>query len=130
MEIEAYEFDQELEMNYMYPEIFTLSADVADDTARQITFLEVDTDDIQMILKIADFPEEPVIEEALSFERELNELNFGDEYVTEYNNDLELGIYIMIKGSMWNEENNKLYSLTLFYDKSTFHKYVGLGIHA
>lgn len=49
MEIEAYEFEQELEINYMYPENFTLSADVADDTVRQITFLELDTDDIQTI---------------------------------------------------------------------------------
>ena len=125
VEISVYEFEQEQEMNYMYPEIFTVSADATDDTVRQITFFEVDAADIRTILKIANFPDEPVIEEALSFEGELNEPNFGDKYATEYNNELGLGVDITIKGNMWNEENNKPYSLTLFYDKSAYDKYIG-----
>lgn len=122
MEIVPNEFEQEQERNYAYPEIFTVSADIANDTVRQITFFEVDAEDIQTILKIADFSEEPVIEEALSFERELNEPNFGDSYATEYKNDLGLGVEITIKGSMWSEENKNPYSLTLFYDKRAYDK--------
>ncbi|MEG0267857.1 MAG: hypothetical protein RR439_08110 [Carnobacterium sp.] len=42
MEIQSYEFDEEQEINYMYPSIFTVSADVTNDTVKQITFFEVD----------------------------------------------------------------------------------------
>ncbi|EDP68065.1 hypothetical protein CAT7_00860 [Carnobacterium sp. AT7] len=125
VEINAYEFEQEQEMNYMYPEIFIVSSDVADDTVRQITFFEVDAEDIQTILKMANFPEEPVIEEALSFEGELNDPNFGDKYATEYSNDLGLGVDITIKGNMWSEENKKPYNLTSFYDKRAYDEYAG-----
>lgn len=55
---------------------------------------------------------------------ELNELNFGDSYATEYKSDLRLNVKITIKGSIWSEKNNKPYSLTLFYDKNAYEKYV------
>lgn len=124
-EIYLNKFEEEQEMNYMYPEIFTVSADIVSDTVKQITFFEVDEEDIRTILKIADFPEDSVIEEALSFEGELNEPDFGDMYATEYKNDRGLGAKITIKGSMWNAENKKPYSLTLFYDKKAYDKYAG-----
>lgn len=88
MEISVYEFEQEQEMNDMYPEIFTVSADAADDTVKQITFFEVDAADIRTIVEIANFPDDPVIEEALSFEGDLNEPIYEDRYATEYNNDV------------------------------------------
>ncbi|MEK4947809.1 hypothetical protein [Carnobacterium sp. FSL W8-0810] len=50
-----------------------MSADVENDTVSQITFFEVGEKDIRTILKIADFPEEPAIEEALSFDGDLDE---------------------------------------------------------
>lgn len=55
-------------MNYVYPEIITVSADIVDYTVRKITFFEVDEEDVRTILKIADFPKEQVIEDDLSFE--------------------------------------------------------------
>lgn len=57
-------------------------------TVKQITFFEVDSADIRTILEIANFPDEIVIEEALSFEGELNEPIYGDIYATEYHNDV------------------------------------------
>ncbi len=109
----------------MYPEIFTVSSDAADGTVKQITFFEVDAADIRTILEIANFPDEPVIEEVLSFEGELNEPIYGDMYATEYNNDVGLGVDLTIKGCIWGEENNKPYSLTLLYDKSSYGENAG-----
>ncbi|WP_414838604.1 hypothetical protein [Carnobacterium sp. TMP28] len=124
MMIQPYEFDEEQEINYMYPSIFTVTADAANDTVRQITFFEVDEEDSRMILKKADFATNPLIEEALAFEGNLKEPNFGDNYSSDYDNDLGLGVSLLIKGSMWEGSNDKPYSLTLFYDKKAYDKYV------
>ena len=121
MELYIDEFEEEQEMYYMYPEIFTVTADPASDTVQQITFFDVDEEEIRDILKIADFPEDPVIQEALSFEGDLNEPLFGDVYSTEYKDDVGLGVHITIKGSGWGE--GKPYSLGLLYDKAAFDKY-------
>lgn len=123
MKIQPYEFDEEQEINYMYPSIFTVTADVANDTVKQITFFEVDEDDIRTILKTANFSKDPLIEEALAFEGDLKEPNFGDDYSTEYYNDLGLGVSLLIKGNMWEGSNEKPYSLTLFYDKIAYDKF-------
>ena len=125
VEASIYDFEEEQETNYMYPEIFTLSADSASDAVEQITFFAVDEEDVRNILKIADFPKNPVIEEVLSFEGELNEPNYGDFYSTEYYNDLGLGANITIKGTIWGDEEENPYSLTLFYDKKAYDKYAG-----
>ncbi|MCA9765901.1 MAG: hypothetical protein KC455_05740 [Carnobacterium sp.] len=124
MTIQAYEFDEEQEINYMYPSVFTVTADLANDTVRQITFFEVDEEDSRMILKTAGFASSPLIEGALAFEGDLKEPNFGDNYSTDYDNDLGLGVSLLIKGSMWEGSNDKPYSLTLFYDKKAYDKYV------
>ena len=125
MEVSIYDFEEEQEINYMYSEIFTLSADSASDAVEQITFFGVDKEEVQDILKIADFPENPVIEEVLSFEGELKDPTYGDFYSTEYYNDLGLGANITIKGTIWGDEKEKPYSLTLFYDKKVYDKYAG-----
>lgn len=125
VEASIYDFEDEQETNYMYPEIFTLTADSASDAVKQITFFGVDKEEIRDILKIADFPENPVIEEVLSFEGELNDPTSGDFYSTEYYNDLGLGANITIKGTIWGDEKEKPYSLTLFYDKKVYDKYAG-----
>lgn len=122
MEIQSYEFYEEQETNYMYPSIFTVSADVTNDTVKQITFFEVDEEDIRTLLKTANFSKDPLIEEALAFEGDLREPHFGDNYSTEYYNDLGLGVSLLIKGSMWEGSNEKPYSLTLFYDKKSYDK--------
>ncbi|MFL2146456.1 hypothetical protein [Desemzia sp. FAM 24101] len=121
MELYIDEFEEEQERHYMYPEIFTVTADVASDTVQKITFFDVEEEEIRDILKIADFPEDPVIEEALSFEGDLNEPLFGDVYSTEYKDDVGLGVHITIKESGWGE--GKPYSLGLLYDKVAFDKY-------
>lgn len=118
MEIDPYEFEEEQEMNYMYPAIFTVSADANSDKINQIVFFDVNEEDIRKLLEIVSFPEDPVVEEALSFEGDLNEPIYGDIYTTEYHEDVELGVSITIKGSGWGEE--KPYSLALIYDKDAF----------
>lgn len=123
LEASVYDFEDEQETNYMYPEIFTLSADSASDVVEQITFFALDKEEVRDILKIADFPENPVIEKVLSFEGELNDPTSGDFYSTEYYNDLGLGANITIKGPIWGDEKEKPYSLTLFYDKNAYDKY-------
>lgn len=120
MELQPYEFEEEQEMNYMYPDIFTVSADAESDRVQQITFFDVDEEDIRTILDIASFPEDPVIEEALSYEGELKEPSFGDNYATEYKDDLGLGVSITIKGNMWSGTNEKPYSLALLFDEESF----------
>ncbi|MEK4947800.1 hypothetical protein [Carnobacterium sp. FSL W8-0810] len=125
MEVSIYDFEDEQETNYMYSEIFTLSADSASDAVEQITFFALDKEEVRDILKIADFPENPVIEEALSFEGELKNPTSGDFYSTEYYDDLGLGANITIKGTIWGDEEEKPYSLTLFYDKKAYDKYAG-----
>lgn len=125
LEVCVYDFEDEQEINYMYPEIFTLSADSASDAVEQITFFAIDKEEVRDILKIADFPENPVIEEVLSFEGELKDPTSGDFYSTEYYNDLGLGANITIKGTIWGDEEEKPYSLTLFYDKKAYDKYAG-----
>lgn len=124
MEVSIYDFEEEQETNYMYSDIFTLSADSASDAVEQITFFGIDKEEVQDILKIADFPENPVIEEVLSFEGELKDPTYGDFYSTEYYNDLGLGANITIKGTIWGDEE-KPYSLTLFYDEKAYDKYAG-----
>ena len=125
LEVCVYDFEDEQEINYMYPEIFTLSADSASDAVEQITFFAIDKEEVRDILKIACFPENPVIEEVLSFEGELKDPTSGDFYSTEYYNDLGLGANITIKGTIWGDEEEKPYSLTLFYDKKAYDKYAG-----
>lgn len=125
VEASIYDFEEEQETNYMYPEIFTLSADSASDAVEQITFFALDKEEVRDILKIADFPENPVIEEALSFEGELKNPTSGDFYSTEYYDNLGLGANITIKGTIWGDEEEKPYSLTLFYDKKAYDKYAG-----
>lgn len=125
MEVAIYNFEEEQETNYMYPEIFTLSADSASDAVEQITFFAVDKEEVRDILKTADFPENPVIEEVLSFEGELKDPTSGDFYSTEYYNDLGLGANLTIKGTIWGDAEEKPYSLTLFYDKKAYDKYAG-----
>ena len=125
MEVSVYDFEEEQETNYMYSDIFTLSADSASDAVKQITFFGVDKEEVQDILKIANFPENPVIEEVLSFEGELKDPTYGDFYSTEYYNDLGLGANLTIKGTIWGDAEEKSYSLTLFYDKKAYDKYAG-----
>lgn len=125
MEASIYDFEEEQKINYMYPDIFTLSADSASDAVEQITFFAVDKEEVRDILKIADFRENPVIEEVLSFEGKLKDPTSGDFYSTEYYNDLGLGANITIKGTIWGDEEEKPYSLTLFYDKKAYDKYAG-----
>lgn len=125
MEVSIYDFEEEQETNYMYSDIFTLSADRVSDAVEQITFFGIDKEEVQDILKIADFPENPVIEEVLSFEGELKDPTYGDFYSTEYYNDLELGANLTIKGTIWGDAEEKPYSLTLFYDKKAYDKYAG-----
>ena len=125
VEASIYDFEEEQETNYMYPEIFTLSADSTNDAVKQITFFAVNKEEVRDILKIADFPENPVIEEVLSFEGELKDPTYGDFYSTEYYNDLGLGANLTIKGTIWGDEEEKPYSLTLFYDKKAYDKYAG-----
>ena len=125
MEASIYDFEEEQKINYMYPDIFTLSADSASDAVEQITFFAVDKEEVRDILKIADFRENPVIEEVLSFEGELKDPTYGDFYSTEYYNDLGLGANLTIKGTIWGDEEEKPYSLTLFYDKKAYDKYAG-----
>lgn len=125
MEVSVYDFEEEQETNYMYSDIFTLSADSASDAVKQITFFGVDKEEVQDILKIANFPENPVIEEVLSFEGELKDPTYGDFYSTEYYNDLGLGANLTIKGTIWGDAEENPYSLTLFYDKKAYEKYAG-----
>ncbi len=125
LEVSIYDFQDEQETNYMYPEIFTLSAYSASDAVEQITFFGVDKEEVRDILKIADFPENLVIEEVLSFKGELKDPTYGDFYSTEYYNDLGLGANLTIKGTIWGDEEEKPYSLTLFYDKKAYDKYAG-----
>lgn len=125
MEVSIYDFEEEQETNYMYSDIFTLSADSASDAVEQITFFGVNKKEVRDILKIANFPENPVIEKVLSFEGELKDPTYGDFYSTEYYNDLGLGANLTIKGTIWGDEEEKPYSLTLFYDKKAYDKYAG-----
>lgn len=73
----------------------------------------------QMEVSVYDF------EEVLSFEGELKDPTYGDFYSTEYYNDQGLGANLTIKGTIWGDEEEKPYSLTLFYDKKAYDKYAG-----
>ena len=122
MEIDPYEFEEEQEMNYMYPAVFTVSADAKSDKINQIVFFDVNEEDIRNLLEIVGFPEDPVVEEALSFEGDLNEPIYGDIYTTKYYDEVEMGVNITIKGSGWYAEDDKPYVLGIVYDKSIYDK--------
>ncbi|WP_188204267.1 hypothetical protein [Desemzia incerta] len=121
-EIDAYEFEEEQEMNYMYPEIFNVTADATSDKVTQITFFDVNEEDIRNLLKTVGFPEDPIVEEALSFEGDLNEPIYGDIYTTKYYDEVEMGANITIKGSGWYAEEDNPYVLGIVYDKSIYDK--------
>ena len=79
-------------------------------------------EDIRNLLRTVDFPEDPIVEEALSFEGDLNELIYGDIYTTKYYDEVEMGANITIKGSGWYAEEDNPYVLGIVYDKSIYDK--------
>lgn len=51
VEASIYDFEEEQETNYIYSEIFTLSADSASDAVEQITFFAVDKEEVRDIFR-------------------------------------------------------------------------------